>query len=140
VTERAALGRLRRFLLGLAAALLIGTVAELVLTGHDEDAVQLIPFGLCAVGLAALLLHRLRPGRASVMGLRGVMVVTALGSLLGVAQHLVGNLELAREVRPDAGGIDLALATLTGGIPLLAPGILAVAAAVALAAVADAGT
>jgi hypothetical protein len=138
VTATAALARLRRFLLALAAALLVGSVVELVLTGHAEDALQLIPFVLCAVGLATLLAYRVSPSPATRLALRGTMLVTGLGSLLGIALHLWANLELAREVRPDAVGLDLAVATLTGGVPLLAPAILAVAAAVVLAATTEA--
>ena len=65
---------------------------------------------------------------------RLVMVVVAAGGVFGVAQHFLGNRGFALETRPNAGAATLFREALTGGVRLLAPGILAVAAAVALAA------
>ena len=50
-----------------------------------------------------------------------------------MAEHFLGNRGFALETDPDAGGMSLVRASLTGGVPLLAPGILAVDAAVATA-------
>ncbi|MBI3967765.1 MAG: hypothetical protein HY329_19165 [Chloroflexi bacterium] len=133
MNEELTLRRLRGFLFGLAAALLIGTTLELVLVGHAEDLLQLIPFALCGLGLLALLVAWLRPSHGSVLTLRIVMVALALWALLGSGLHPRGNLELARETQPNAMTAQLAAATLAGGNPLLAPGILTVVAALALA-------
>ena len=125
---------LRHILFGLAAVLFLGTVADLVLAGHTDGATQLIPFALCGLGLLTVLAAWTRPCRPSVLALRLVMVVVAGGSLLGVAQYFRGNRGSAQETRPEAGAATLFREALTGGVPLLAPGTLAVAAAVALAA------
>ena len=46
-----------------------------------------------------------------------------------MAEHFLGNRGFALETDPDAGGMSLVRAALTGGVPLLAPGIAAVATA-----------
>ena len=134
MTEHHTLQRLRSFLRGLAAALFGGTLAELLLARHTDGLLQLVPFALAALGLVALATVWLRPSRGTVRLLRMVMPVVAAGGPLGVALHFWGNLAFARETRPGAAAASLLLAALTGRDPLLAPGILAIAAAVALAA------
>ena len=49
----ATLSSLRRLLLGLLLLGLVGTAAELVLMGHDEDAWQLIPLVVIAMAVLA---------------------------------------------------------------------------------------
>jgi hypothetical protein len=128
------LERLRRFLLGLVGFMCIGTVVELLLAGHTENPTQFIPFVLCGLGLAMVAWALLRPTRISLLALRGVMALLALGSLLGVYEHLEGNVGFELEIRPGSGVADVILAALQGANPLLAPGILALAALIALAA------
>ena len=128
------LRRLRTFLLALSAALYAGAMVELFLVEHTEDPAQLIPFGLCALGILSLAGCRLRPGRASVRALRLVGALVVVGSAIGMAFHLNANVEIARETMPGASGAALFIAGLSGGNPLFAPGILAVAAAIGWAA------
>ena len=86
--------RLRRFLLGLSILLLGGTVVELSLVKHWGDVVQLIPFGLCGLGSIAALVVLLRPGRATVLGLRVCTGLVICGSLFGIYEHLANNIAL----------------------------------------------
>jgi hypothetical protein len=62
------------------------------------------------------------------------MSLLLLGSLLGVYEHLVNNFAFELEMRPSAVWSDVWFQALRGAAPLLAPGILAVAAVVAIAA------
>lgn len=126
--------RLRLFLLNLAAFILIGTVVELWFSDHLESPVQLIPFILCGSGLLAVTTVLVYPQRWSLLALRSVMGLVALGSLLGVFEHLEGNLAFELEIRPTATVWQALIAGLGGANPLLAPGILAVAAMLAIAA------
>lgn len=126
--------RFRLFLLLLAAFLCFGTVAELWLTEHTGSAVQLIPFVLCGLGFVVVLLALLKPTATVLRTLRWVMVVAFLGSLFGVFEHIEHNLEFALEIRPNAVAGDLIFEAFGGANPLLAPGILGVAALLALAA------
>lgn len=105
------------------------------LPGLDSTiAAQLIAARPCGLGLLTPLLVRMAPGRRAILALRTTMVAVALASLLGVYEHFEGNLEFDRETHPNASQTSLMRAALTGGDPLLAPGALAVAAALALAA------
>ncbi len=128
------LRRLRHFLLGLAGFMCLGTVVELLLAGHTESPTQLIPFGLCGLGLIVIVWALMRPGRLSVLTLRAVMLLVALGSVFGIYEHFEHNLGFELEIRPGAGVAEVWLAALQGANPLLAPGILALAAIIALAA------
>ena len=126
--------RLRRFLLLVAGLICLGTPVELWLADHLESPAQLIPFALCAAGALAVGAALWRPSRAALLALRGVMALLILGSLFGIYEHLEGNLAFAQEIRPNAAAAVVWLDALRGAAPLLAPGILALAGMLALAA------
>ena len=128
------LSRLRRFLLAFSVLLLGGSLVELLLVEHTEDAVQLIPFALCGLGALSALAALFRPRRATLLALRVCMILVVAGSLFGVYQHVSHNLAFQKEVNPNATGGEMIRGALGGANPLLAPGILAAAAALALAA------
>ncbi len=125
---------LRRFLLGLTAFIFIGTVIELWLSDHTNETLQWIPFILSAMGFLAVGAVWLRPSRQTIRVLRGVMTLVALGSIAGIYFHLNGNFEFELEMRPGASATDVIMEALKGADPLLAPGILALAALLAIAA------
>lgn len=127
-------GRLRRFMLALATFLFIGTPVELLFNEHFGEPLQLIPFVLCGLGAITAGLALFRPRRGTLLALRVTMVIVALGSLLGMYLHLSGNFEFELEIRPGAGLGDVLAEALSGANPLLAPGILAITAVIALAA------
>jgi hypothetical protein len=128
------LSRLRRFLLIFSVLLFGGTLFELFLIEHTESAVQLIPFVLCVLGTLAALAALLRPRRATLLSLRALSGLVILGSLFGIYEHVTDNFAIKREVDPAAPTSELMLSALGGANPLLAPGMLAVAAVLALAA------
>jgi predicted CDP-diglyceride synthetase/phosphatidate cytidylyltransferase len=128
------LSRLRRFLLVFSVMLLGGALLELWLIEHTEDPVQFIPFVLCALAALAVVAALVRPRRATLLALRACVALVVLGSLLGVYLHVEGNLALQREISPNASAGETLFGALGGANPLLAPGILAVAAVLALAA------
>lgn len=128
------LSRLRRFLLALSVLLCVGTVIELWLTEHMETVVQLIPFGLCGLGLAAASVALLKPRRIVILILRVSMALVAAGGLYGVYEHIENNIGFQREINPSAPTGEIVLASFHGPNPLLAPGIFVVAAMVAIAA------
>lgn len=128
------LQRLRIFLLLLAAGLSAGAIVELWAADHTEEPLQWVPFILCGLSLAAIAAALLRPQRGVLLTLRGVMILMIAGSLLGIYEHVAGNVAFAQEIRPGTPTGDLLLEGLTGGNPFLAPGMLAVGALIALAA------
>lgn len=126
--------RLRRFLLINVALLFAATILELALSEHFQETLQLIPFVLSAAGLLAVGAVWFRPTRGTILTLRGVMLLIMLGSLTGVLLHLRGNFAFELDIRPNAALGDVVLEALTGAAPLLAPGILALGALLAIAA------
>jgi hypothetical protein len=126
--------RLRSFLFALAGAMCLGTIVELFLANHTKQPIQWLPFALCAAGLASVVAVWLRPNRASLWTLRIVMGLAAFGSLIGGYEHITSNLEVVRETKPTLTLLPALWLAAHGAAPLLAPGILAVAACVAIAA------
>jgi hypothetical protein len=127
-------GRLRTFLFALSGFMCAGTIVELILAEHTEEPLQFVPFVLCGLGLLAVAAALLRPRRATLIALRVVMGALMVGSLFGVYEHVAGNLAFELEIRPSATASAVWLQALKGAAPLLAPGVLALAAIVALAA------
>ncbi len=126
--------RLRRFLLGVAVFIFVGTILELWFEEHTEGWIQLIPFGLSILGALVAGVALYVPGRGVLQSLRALMVVIALGSAFGLYEHLEHNIAFELEIRPGAGIGDVFWEALFGASPLLAPGILALGAILALAA------
>lgn len=115
-------GLLRRALLGVLALGLAGTLAELLLLGHWDDAWQWVPLVLLGAGLAAVAWHALERGPASLRLLRGVMAASVAAGLLGVVLHYRGNAEFELERVPELAGWPLFREAMTGATPALAPG------------------
>jgi hypothetical protein len=126
--------RLRQFSLLLTISVFAATAVELWLLDHNEEALQLIPYFLCGIGILVAVIALLRPTRASLIALRGVMLLIAAGGLLGMVLHLQGNFGFEQEIRPAASLSDLILPTLKGAAPLVAPGVMVFAALLAWAA------
>lgn len=135
MSSEVVLGRLRKFLLALAGFICFGTVVELALTEHWDGPTQLLPFVLSGLSLLAIIMVLARPQPLTVRSLQGIVGVTFLGSLFGIFEHIEHNVEFALEIQPNATTSELLLKGLGGANPLLAPGILAFTALLALAAV-----
>ena len=130
MTER----RLRAMQLGIAAAGFAGVIAELVLHEHWAAPWQVVPFFLCGAGLAAIAAFAASPGRTTARLLQAAMLAAAAGAVIGMVQHLQGNLGFEREIFSDAPTAELLSSALGGVAPLLAPGGIALGALVGAAA------
>ncbi len=128
------LHRLRLFLLMLSAGLAVGTVVELLFGEHFQTTTQYVPFALSAAALGVALLALMRPQRSSLLLLRGVMALVVLGSLFGIYEHVASNLAFVLEIKPATPAVEAFWQALFGANPLLAPGVLALAALLAIAA------
>lgn len=127
------LRRLRLFLLGLASLLFAGTLLELWLVNHTEDAIQWLAFGLAGIGLLLTLIVLARRGPTTVLLLRWSMLLVIVGSLFGIYEHVSNNIAFEREIQPGASLNQLLWRGVSGANPLLAPGTLAVAGLLSLA-------
>ncbi len=126
--------RLRRFLLMLAGVLFIGTLVELVFTNHTKEIVQWIPLGLSGLGIMVVISVLAQPQHNVLLFSRAVMGMITLGSLFGVYEHVASNIDFHLEIYPRSTWLEALAAGLGGANPLVAPGILAVAAVLVLAA------
>ncbi len=112
----------------MSSLIFLGTAAELLLLSHTETAIQLIPFGLSALGLGMAIWVHYRQSETAVLWTRRSMVLICLGAIYGVYEHFSHNLGLELEIRPNAEWTTVIGESLTGASPMMASGILALAA------------
>jgi hypothetical protein len=117
--------RLRLWILGVIVLGLIGTMTELILLEHDEQALQFVPLVLMVLGAVALLWHYVRKDAASLRALQIVMGLFVLSGFAGMAAHFNGSMEYQLELNPDlTTGEILEKILHAKAPPLLAPGMM----------------
>jgi hypothetical protein len=114
--------------------LLAGTLVELAFTGHTEEPVQWVPFVLGGLGILTAGAALVRPTRRVLRMLQASMALVAAGSLFGMYEHIANNIAFQLEIKPGLTGFEKLSAGLGGANPLLAPGILGIAALLCMAA------
>jgi hypothetical protein len=136
------LATLRRLLLALLVVALVGTAAELLLTGHDEDAWQMIPLVVLGMAVIASLVMSvtivMRPARATaaIRLFQGTMVLLILSGGMGSTLHYQASMEFKREMDPSLKGFALFSSVIQAKAPpTLAPGSLALLGLLGLACV-----
>lgn len=125
---------LRRLLLAIFVFGSVGVVAELLLLGHFEDALQFVPLVLLAVGVAVGVWHWTQDSSRSTRALQVVLAAFALSGGVGIWLHYSGNVEFEIERDPELGGLGLFAEAMTGATPALAPGTMVLLAAIGFAA------
>jgi hypothetical protein len=121
----ATLARLRKWLLAVLAVALAGTLLELLLLAHYEDAWQFVPLGLIIAALGAIAWHTIRPSAAIVRGIQVVMTLFVVAGVTGVVLHLRGAAEFQREIDPSMATRELfGKALRAQSPPALAPGVM----------------
>ena len=116
---------IRRMLAGILLLGMAGTLIELLLLGHDEDRIQLIPLASLAVGLAVVCWHAVTASLLSGRVLRGVMLVFLAAGAAGVYYHYRANVEFQLEGDPSLTGRALMWSVLRAKVPpALAPGVM----------------
>jgi hypothetical protein len=103
---------------------LAGTGLELLFLEHFGEWRQILPLALVGAGLLVLLWKAVDRGALPNHVLLGLMVLLALGGVLGLVFHYRGNVEFELEMYPTRSGFDLVRKALTGATPALAPGSL----------------
>jgi hypothetical protein len=117
--------RLRLWVLGVLVLGLIGTVTELILLEHYEQALQFVPLVLIALGVVVLAWHYGRPDTASLRALQIVMGLFVLSGFVGMLAHFNGSMEYQLELNPDMTTWELLEKILHAKAPpLLAPGMM----------------
>jgi hypothetical protein len=113
---------LRTLLLVTLLVSLVGTLTELLLLEHFEDAWQWAPIVLLGAGLVTLAWYALERGPVSLNVLRGLMVLSVVSGAVGLLLHYQGNVEFELEMYPDLSGWKLFRDSMMGATPALAPG------------------
>jgi len=131
----AVLARLRGFLLVISAGVFVMTVTELIFIGHWNENIQFLPFALSGLGLLTLAVTYFRPGHGSINTMRWSMIVIVACSFIGFYEHMLNNYSFWLEIEPNFTAWELIVATLNGGIPILAPGILLLGAIIGFVAI-----
>lgn len=116
---------IRRMLAGILLLGMSGTLIELLLLGHDEDRIQLIPLVALGAGLIVVGWHAVAASPLSGRVLRGVMLVFLAAGAAGVYYHYRANVEFQRESDPSLAGRALLWSVLRAKVPpALAPGVM----------------
>jgi hypothetical protein len=123
------LKNLRTFLLWFSIFIFAGSLVELAFLDHAHETEQLIPYFLIGLGIILSALMLIKPGTGVLKAMRIGMWVVFAGGILGIFFHVSGNLE---EFTFTGSLMDLLRAGLGGDNPFLAPGILSMAAVMAL--------
>ncbi len=100
----------------------MGTVTELALIGHYEDAWQLVPILLISASLLTFVVLKWSASNAIHKLFKGLMIGCVISGVIGIWFHFKANMEFEKELHPSASGIDLLIESLSGALPTLAPG------------------
>jgi uncharacterized membrane protein len=125
------LKNLRTFLFGFSIFIFAGSLVELYFLNHTREELQYVPFFLCGIGILLAALMLIKPGKTALGIMRVGMWIVAIGGVVGMTVHVLGNFEMLRQ---GASLMEWLRAGLGGRNPFLAPGILSMAAAMSLAA------
>jgi hypothetical protein len=118
-------GMLRLWILGVLVLGLVGTVVELVLLSHYEQAVQLVPVVLIVLALIVLAWHVMGHSAASIRILMGLMVLFVLAGFAGFVAHFHGSAEFQLDLEPSLSTWELLEKVMRAKAPpLLAPGMM----------------
>ena len=115
----------RKLLLVILLISTVSTLIELFLLEHTDKTTQFIPIVLLAlmsIGTLALLLFS---ARWLVNTFRVLMLLSLVSALAGLILHYQANVEFVLERYPQMKGWPLFSKAMMGGMPALAPGVMA---------------
>jgi hypothetical protein len=120
-----AAGTLAALRVALLVVLLVasaGTLVELFLLEHVEDAWQWAPIILLVLGVIVMSWQLVRRDIGSLRALQVLMLLFVASGVVGLALHYNGNVEFEKEMYPDLSGLELFKQAMMGATPSLAPG------------------
>jgi hypothetical protein len=113
---------MRRLMLLLLTAAMIGTSADLMLLDHHEGFWQMVPLGVIALGVVAVGMSAIKGGVGAVTLMRVTMALFICSGFVGMGLHYVGNTEFQLEMDPSLDGWNLFVKAITSKAPpALAP-------------------
>jgi hypothetical protein len=114
----------RRALLAILLLGYTGTWIELLLLKHTEGFWQLVPVVMTIAGMLLVLWCWAAPGLPGLRTMQAMSAVMLIAGLIGLIQHLLGNITHERESNPGLAGLELYKLAAMGSTPLLAPGMM----------------
>jgi uncharacterized membrane protein len=116
---------LRRWVLGVLALGLAGTVTELVLLEHYEQPMQFVPLVLIVAAVAAIAWQVTRNDAASLRAVEIIMALFVVAGFVGIAAHFRGSAEFQLDLNPSMTAWELVEKVMRAKAPpLLAPGMM----------------
>jgi hypothetical protein len=116
---------LRRWILGVLALGLAGTVTELVLLEHYEQPMQFVPLVLIVAAVAAIAWQVMRNDAASLRAVEIIMALFVVAGFVGIAAHFRGSAEFQLDLNPSMTAWELVEKVMRAKAPpLLAPGMM----------------
>ena len=104
---------------------MLGLFVELLLLGHYEDVLQLVPLVLILSALAIVGWHIVRPAWGSIRALQVVMGFFLAAGAAGIVLHFEGAAAFQREIAPAISWTELVSKALGAQAPpVLAPGVM----------------
>jgi hypothetical protein len=117
--------RARLFLLAILCLGAAGTLAELLLLAHYEDAAQWTPLALTTITLVLSVVVALRPGHGTIRLFQAVMALMIISGGVGMYLHLHANMEFQLEMDATLKGFALLRKSIVAKAPpALAPGVM----------------
>ena len=114
----------RRALLAILLLGYTGTWIELLLLKHTEGFWQLVPVYLTIGGMLLVIWCWAAPRVPALRTLQAMSGLLLVTGLIGLVQHLIGNIGHERESNPGLAGLELYKLAAMGSTPLLAPGMM----------------
>jgi hypothetical protein len=125
VPEAALLATMRRLLLAVIVIGMLGTLADLILLEHYEDASQMPPLVLILLGVLVAGWVAFGSGPLAVTIMRTTMVCFIAAGCAGIFLHYRGNSEFQREIDPSLQGWALVMKVMKAKAPpALAPAVM----------------
>lgn len=123
--EGAVLRTVRALLLGVLGIGMVGTAIDLLLLEHYEDAWQIVPLAMTALGLVVVAWVWVNGGANAITTLRITMVLFVATGAAGLLLHYSGNSEFQQEIDPALEGWALFLRVIRAKAPpALAPAVM----------------
>src|SRR5262245_24864744 len=97
----------RSALLALVGFGTAGMSTELLLIGHYEDSLQVIPLVTAAFALALIALVAVRPTTVPLRAFQFLMLTYIATGITGMTLHFNANAEFQREIDPSLAGLPL---------------------------------
>jgi amino acid permease len=113
--------KVKRIILLAFVFMTVGSLLELYLLDHYEDALQLIPILCLGISMLIMLILFFKRTNALKNLFKVVLTLTAISGFVGVYLHLNGNFEFEQEMKPTAQNWDLFVESWSGAFPALAP-------------------